>query len=278
MDKENSEAIEQMAEICSVCGKKEMLPYKCKFCGWTYCSDHRLPERHHCPGLEKLRTQARSSGRIVYQPEPEPIRKPAAGLSGMFRKERSPYAVPVSRNYSLYLVMACVAVFFLQMLIPGFTFFFMFIPQLVAQHPWSVFTYMFLHGGTGHLFFNMLVLFFFGPTLERKIGSRNFLIVYFGAGLISALGHMAFSQSPVVGASGAIYGVFACLALLAPETRVYVYFMPMKITQALVLFAIIDILLMGSNDMVAHAAHLSGLVFGLYMGYKLKKEVSRSIW
>ncbi|MCL7475029.1 MAG: rhomboid family intramembrane serine protease [ANME-2 cluster archaeon] len=267
-----------MAELCSVCGKKEMLPYKCKFCGWTYCSQHRLPENHECEGLEILKTEARNSGRIVYHPEPEPVRKRNTGIPGLGRQIKSPYAIPISRNYSLYIIMACVVIFFLQQLIPAFTGLFLLIPQLAAIRPWTIFTYMFLHGSGGHLFFNMLVLFFFGPILERKIGSYQFLVVYFGAGLLSALGHMIFSGSPVLGASGAIYGIFACLALLEPEIRVYVYFIPMKIAQALVLFAAIDILMMGSNDMIAHAAHLSGLVFGLYMGLKLKKSVSRSQW
>ena len=267
-----------MADICSICGKKEMLPYKCKYCGWTFCSEHRLPENHNCPGLEKLRTQVRETGRIMYQPEQETTNKHTIGLPGLGHRERSPYAVPISRNYSLYIIMACVAAFFLQNLIPAFTGLFLFVPQLAAVRPWTVFTYMFLHGSGGHLFFNMLVLFFFGPTLERKIGSHKFLIVYFGAGLFSALGHMIFSGSPVVGASGAIYGIFACLALLEPDIRVYVYFFPMKITQALVLFALIDILMMGSNDMIAHAAHLFGLIFGLYMGFTIKKKMKRSVW
>jgi len=265
-----------MSGICSVCGKKEMLPYKCKFCGWTYCSEHRLPENHECPGLETLKTQARDSGRIVYNPEPEPVSKRNIGIPGLSRRIKSPYAIPVSRNYSLYIIITCVAVFFLQQLIPAFTNLFLLVPQLAAIRPWTVFTYMFLHDSGGHLLFNMMVLFFFGPILERKIGSYKFLSVYFGAGLFSALGHMVFSGSPVLGASGAIFGIFACLAVLDPEIRVYVIIIPMKITQALVLFAVLNIL--GFNDMMAHAAHLSGLVFGLYMGLKLKKSVSKSAW
>lgn len=268
-----------MADICSMCGKREVLPYTCKYCGWTYCSDHRLPENHDCPGLEKFKTQVRKTGRIMYQPEPVAKKKYTIGIPKSVQMGRSPYAVPISRNYSLYLIMLCVFTFFLQLIFwPYFNNYFMLIPQLVIDRPWTVFTYMFLHGSGGHLFFNMLVLFFFGPTLERKIGSYKFLTVYFGAGLLSALGHMMFSGSPVLGASGAIYGIFACLALLEPDMRVYVYFFPMKIIQALVLFAFIDILMIGSNDMIAHAAHLSGLIFGLYMGLKIKQEMKRSVW
>lgn len=269
-----------MAGICSICGKREMLPYKCKFCGYTYCSEHRLPERHHCPGLDMLKMQTRDSGRITYEPIEKPVKKSRLGFPSLGWRDRSPYAVPVSRNYSLYLIMVNVIMYFLQLIIPPFTQFFVLVPQLAAARPWTIFTYMFLHSpyGIGHLFFNMLVLFFFGPILESKIGSVRFLTVYFGAGLLSAIGHMAVSSSPVLGASGAIYGVFACLAVLDPEIRVYVYFFPMKIINALLLFGLLDFLLIGSNDMVAHGAHLFGLLFGLYMGVRLKKLRSTQIW
>jgi membrane associated rhomboid family serine protease len=265
-----------MVDACNICGKKEVLPYRCKFCGEMFCSEHRLPENHYCLGLEKLNTQVRGSGRIVYQPVSEPIRGRSIGFFN--RSDRSPYAVPISRNYSLYIIMACVIVFLLQVFIPAFTLFFVFIPQLIYERPWTIISSMFLHASPSHLFFNMLVLFFFGPLLERKIGSVQFLIVYFCAGIVAILGHMIVSPSPVLGASGAIYGVFACLAILEPELRVYVYFFPMKIIQALALFAFIDIIMMGSNDMIAHAAHLFGLLFGLFMGYRLKKVQSRQIW
>jgi membrane associated rhomboid family serine protease len=75
----------------------------------------------------------------------------------------------------------------------------------------------------------------------------------------------------MVGASGAIYGVFAALTILEPDIRVYVYFVPMKLKHALVLFAIFDFLMINSSDMIAHTAHLSGLFVGLYMGFRIKK-------
>ncbi|MDF1533844.1 MAG: rhomboid family intramembrane serine protease, partial [Methanosarcinaceae archaeon] len=79
----------------------------------------------------------------------------------------------------------------------------------------------------------------------------------------------------MIGASGAIYGVFACMAILAPEMKVYVYFIPMRIKYALVLFALMDFLLIGAPDMIAHTAHLSGLFVGVFMGMRIKKS-SRS--
>ena len=272
-----------MADICSICGKKEMLPYKCKYCGWTYCSEHRLPENHNCPGLEKLKTQVRESGRIMYQPEQKTTKKHTIGLPGLWHRERSPYAVPISRNYSLYIIMANVFMYLLQRIFGyWFTRLFYLDPVNVLYQPWTIVTHMFLHSPflSLHIFINMMILFFFGPILERKIGSKNFLIVYFGAGLLSALGQMTISQNPMLGASGAIFGILATLTVLDPDIRVFLFFIPMKIVQMLMLFAFYEMfmLLTGSNDMIAHGAHLSGLVFGLYMGFKIKKEMKQSVW
>ncbi len=81
----------------------------------------------------------------------------------------------------------------------------------------------------------MFVLFFLGTTLERIIGKRQFLGVFFASGILSAIGYSFLSQpifniSPgsMIGASGAIYGVFAALTILEPNLRVYVYFIPMS--------------------------------------------------
>jgi membrane associated rhomboid family serine protease len=81
----------------------------------------------------------------------------------------------------------------------------------------------------------------------------------------------------MIGASGAIYGVFAALTMLEPDTRVFVYFIPMKLKYALVLFALLDFLMVNSSDMIAHTAHLSGLLVGLYMGWRIKKTEENTI-
>lgn len=122
-----------------------------------------------------------------------------------------------------------------------------------------------------------MVLFFFGPELERRAGKNIFLNVFFASGIVAAIGYSLTSSSgyPVIGASGAIMGVFAALAIIAPDIKVYVYFVPMKITYALVLFALLDFALLGANDMVAHTAHLSGLVVGVLMGVRIKRSQLR---
>jgi len=114
-----------------------------------------------------------------------------------------------------------------------------------------------------------------GRELEKRIGKDLFLYVYFIAGIVAALGYSITSTAgyPIVGASGAIMGVFAALTVLAPEMEVYVYFIPMKIKYALVLFVLLDFMLLNANDMVAHTAHLSGVLVGIYMGYRIKKTI-----
>ncbi|MCX9075918.1 MAG: rhomboid family intramembrane serine protease, partial [Candidatus Methanoperedens sp.] len=105
------------------------------------------------------------------------------------------------------------------------------------------------------------------------------------SGIIAAIGYSSWSifvlksSTPAVGASGALFGIFACLAILAPYIQVYIFFIPMKITHALVLFAVVDLLFLGgttsgliTQDIVARSAHLSGAVAGLVMGKKIKES------
>src|SRR5208337_463660 len=97
-------------------------------------------------------------------------------------------------------------------------------------------------------------------------------------GILSAIGYSFLSQpifniSPgsMIGASGAIYGIFAALTILEPNLKVYVYFIPMSLKYALLLFALFDFYMVNSLDMIAHTAHLSGLLVGLYIGSRIKK-------
>jgi len=145
--------------------------------------------------------------------------------------------------------------------------------------PWMFVTSIFMHSGFEHIFFNMLMLFMFGITLEQMIGGKWFLAVFLMAGIVGNMGYLLFclatgDTSPAIGASGAIYGVFACLAILAPQIKVYLFFfIPLRIIHALILYAAIDILFFGSDDNVAHAAHLAGLIAGLAFAWYIKKLI-----
>ena len=121
------------------------------------------------------------------------------------------------------LLIANVAMFFVQQTSPAVTEMLALVPALAVQRPWSPVTYMFLHGGTMHLFFNMIVLFFFGPRLEQRLGEKHFIGLYFASGLMAALFSVLTPYSWVVGASGAIYGVMLAYARFWPRDRIYIW-------------------------------------------------------
>jgi len=144
---------------------------------------------------------------------------------------------------------------------------------------WQPVTYMFLHGGVGHLLFNMLALWMFGVELERTWGTIFFTRYYFvtgvGAAVITvavALLPFAFADQmyfiPTVGASGAIYGLLVAYALYYPDRPIYMYLLfpvPAKYF-VLILGAINFLMSIGNRGGVAYAAHLGGLVVGyLYL-------------
>lgn len=139
--------------------------------------------------------------------------------------------------------------------------------------PWQYVTYMFLHGGFGHVFLNMLMLWMFGMELEQMWGSRRFLAFYMicgiGAGLIHSLVTLAMGTgAPTVGASGAIMGIMVAFAMIAPDRMIYVMlFLPMKAKYAVLLYAAIDLYsgVMQTGSNVAHFAHLGGALFGYIM-------------
>jgi membrane associated rhomboid family serine protease len=138
-------------------------------------------------------------------------------------------------------------------------------PEILVQ-PWTAFTYMFLHAGMGHLFGNMLGLFFFGPRLESRLGTKGFLLLYF----LSGLGGAAFSfifarEAYVVGASAAVYGVLLGFAMYWPRERIYLWFViPVEswlIVALLVFYTLYAGANPGAGSRTAHFAHLGGFVF-----------------
>ncbi len=140
---------------------------------------------------------------------------------------------------------------------------------------WQLFTYMFLHGGVFHLLFNMLVLWMLGSDVEARLGRRRFLQLYFlsgvGAGVCHALASWG-STIPMLGASGAVFGIVIAFAMLFPERYItlFIYFFPLtvKAKHLAMGLAALEILwvVSAARDGVAHFAHLGGFVFGyIYM-------------
>jgi membrane associated rhomboid family serine protease len=145
-----------------------------------------------------------------------------------------------------------------------------FAPAQVLYRPWTPITYMFAHSGFWHIFFNMLMLFFFGPPLEERWGSREFIKYYLICGLGGAALSFLFAfHSSVVGASAAVYGVMLAFAMNWPDMPIYIWgIFPVKakyLVMVLAAFALFSAYT-GSQDGVAHFAHLGGFAAGfLYL-------------
>ncbi|MFQ5930450.1 MAG: rhomboid family intramembrane serine protease, partial [Acidobacteriota bacterium] len=175
-----------------------------------------------------------------------------------------------------YLVIGCAAAFLLQGLgaYEEMIEYFGLVPYLVLGklHLWRIGTYLFLHAGFWHLFWNMFPLWMFGCELERYWGSREFLrfflITGMGAGVLSIL-FQPFSLVPTIGASGAIYGVLMAYGIMFPERLVYLYFLfPVKVKYFVAVLGALTFFSAFSSpgSPIAHMAHLGGMVFAfLYL-------------
>jgi membrane associated rhomboid family serine protease len=153
---------------------------------------------------------------------------------------------------------------------------------LQANGWWQIVTYMFVHSTFQHIFFNMLALVIFGVQLERAIGSGEFLLFYFfcgiGAGLATVLINSASGMGmvPVVGASGAIFGLLLGFATFFPDARIFVFgILPIRAPLLVLIYAAIEVFLQVTNlqSGVAHLTHLSGLAFAyLYLVVRFGKN------
>lgn len=153
-----------------------------------------------------------------------------------------------------------------------------FLPAAILQRPWTILTYQFVHGGPWHLLFNLLGLAFFGPPLEERWGSPEFLRYYLVCGFAGGLASLAFPLTPIIGASAAIYGVLVAFALAWPENPIYVWgILPVK-AKWLVTFLVglsVFYTVTGGAAGVAHLAHLGGAVAGFVY---LKSPIAPSPW
>jgi membrane associated rhomboid family serine protease len=140
--------------------------------------------------------------------------------------------------------------------------------------PWQVVSYAFLHGGFGHLFFNMLGLWMFGAELERLWGGRRYLQFYFASVLTAAAAQLAIagltgSIYPTVGASGGLFGLLLAYGMTFPNRTIVPLIppIPMKAKVFVALYGGLELLLgvTGTQSGVAHFAHLGGMLGGYLM-------------
>ena len=142
---------------------------------------------------------------------------------------------------------------------------------------WQPVTYMFTHAGVRHLFFNMLALFFFGLPVEKTVGSKEFLLLYFFCGIMDGLISLAFYYLVVgygvflLGASGAVYSLLLAYAVIFPRSRIFVFgLIPLPAPVMVALYAAIEFLSQFSADGTAHFTHLTGFALAwLYLRVRM---------
>jgi len=140
--------------------------------------------------------------------------------------------------------------------------------------PWQVITYAFLHGGMAHLAFNMLGVFMFGSDLERVWGPRRYLAFYLVSAVAAAITQLLFAGAsgtfaPTIGASGAVFGLLLGFAMVFPR-RIIVPLIPpipMRAPIFVAIYGVLELILgvTGTQEGVAHFAHLGGMVGGYLM-------------
>ncbi|MEK6892989.1 MAG: rhomboid family intramembrane serine protease [Nanoarchaeota archaeon] len=174
-------------------------------------------------------------------------------------------------NYWALKISLICAIVFLFQLIPGFTDLFVLNKSSFVE-PWRFLTAIFLHGGIGHLIYNLFALALFGSILESAVGSRKFLFVFFISGILANIFAVNFYDSSL-GASGAIFGVFGALMILRPGMIVWAFGIPMPMALAGLLWILGDIFGVFMPDNIGHFAHLAGVAVGLVFGAFLRENI-----
>jgi len=261
---------------CDICGKEEFLPYKCRYCNGTFCSDHRLPEKHDCEGLYDIPVKIVRDDEIAKfrRQRPKKIDTPIYELDPNLRRRKNVFQAYGYNNVILALI---TVLFAIELIFRPIVEYLWLDPLLILQRPWQIVTSIFLHGSFEHYLVNAIVLFFFGSELERRVGGNNYLKIFLLSGIFGNLMYIGFSELtashvPALGASGAIYGIMGALAIIAPEIRVLLFFViPINIRVAVLLFALYNLFLTPFSVFtgVAYVAHLGGLAVGLYFGKRL---------
>ena len=278
---------------CDRCGVQENLPYRCRYCGGTFCGDHRLPESHNCVGLDDWDDPSGvfDSG-FDDGLGPDSRRGPPSTLERLGIDTGPGGHLAYFRNNMTFVFLGLmVLTYFLQVMVESVfgsaAHSSLFVLESVRLLDiWTWVTSIFAHGSPMHLLFNAIVLYFFGPIVERKVGSKMFTLLFLGAGMAAGLaqvgvGLLISQPGAVVGASGAILAVMGVLTVLNPNLRVLLFFVvPMPLWLLTLGFAAFSVVIMMGGGIgagqIAHLAHLIGLVIGLIYGEQLRRAGKRA--
>ena len=277
---------------CDECGVDENMPYQCRRCGQTFCADHRLPENHDCPGLDDWNDpggvfdsgfddSVEGGGRTSKAKGMVDKVTGTGGPLGYFRGNMA---------YTMLAVMWITFILqWLTILLAGgglHQTLFVLRPAF-PEYVWTWVTSVFAHSPTNffHIVFNSMVIFFFGPLVERYVGSKKFALLFVGSGVLAGLSQTALtilettvtpSTAGVLGASGAALAIMGVLTILNPKLKVLIYFIiPAPIWLLTLVTAAVSVFFIGTGQAggagIAHGAHLVGLAVGLAYGEYIKR-------
>lgn len=207
-----------------------------------------------------------------------------------FRSDNRPLSEGFLAAGFKWIIAANVVVFICQLIVPGLTDLLDLSPVAILHgQVWRVVTYAFCHDTRGfpfHILFNMLFLYWFGATLERMYGTREFVLFYFAGALVSGAANLGLSillrdATPAIGASGAVMAVVMLYAVHFPRDEMYFLLFRVQVRFVVLFYVVVDLLPVlqalggeGRTDNVAHMAHLGGLAFGYlyhYFGLRLDR-------
>jgi membrane associated rhomboid family serine protease len=187
------------------------------------------------------------------------------------------------KNFTLVIVVINAILYLVtEFIYPRATIYLAMIPSLVLRGwVWQFVTYMFVHSGFSHILFNMLSLYIFGSMVEKRIGSKEFLLFYLLTGTLSGVVSfvsyvLAGTNVILVGASGAIYGVLLMFAVFFPYSVIYVFgILPVRAPILVIVYALIELYsqVFGRGGNIAHLAHLSGLVIA-YLYCRIRMRIN----
>jgi membrane associated rhomboid family serine protease len=172
------------------------------------------------------------------------------------------------------LIAANAGIFLLLIAVPRLLTSFALWPLGAGFQPWQLLTYAFLHGNMVHILFNMFALYMFGSAMERVFGPRRYLAYYLVCVVSAAIAQLLTAAItgavyPTVGASGGVFGLLLAYAIYFPHSRIMLIFppIPMPARVFVVVYAVLELFLgvTGTEEGVAHFAHLGGLVGGFIM-------------
>jgi membrane associated rhomboid family serine protease len=282
---------------CDQCGREENMPYQCRYCGGTYCAEHRLPESHDCPGLNEWDDPDgvwdEDDGGVFDSGFDDTVANPggrSAGLLGRLGIDTGPGSfLGYFRGNMTYTFLALMWITFLlqhAVLILGSVELHQALFTVSTENPayvWTWVTSVFSHAPFSlyHIAGNSIVIFFFGRLVEDYVGTREFTWLFLGSGILAGLGQIGIAliqgdPANVLGASGAGLAIMGTLTVLNPGLKVYLYFvLPIPIWAITGFYALISVagILGPVAGGVANGAHLIGLVIGLWFGRRVKNRI-----